>query len=196
MTGLSRDERDHLRAALAAGRAADRLRPVAERGASDGPLVPIAVGTVEVFVPVAALRALVDLLEDLSEGREATVAPGDLAVGTAEAARLLGVSRTWIAELVDRGDLPGERVGSKRRVPLAALVAQRREQLARQRERARALGDAIDAGKPAPPAVTPEAAGLFVGGEVHVTEIPPTSEPEQELQRVEQRPLPSSEIAA
>jgi excisionase family DNA binding protein len=169
---------------------------VVAHGASDGRLVPIAVGTVEVSVPVAALRALVDLLEDLSEGREATVAPADLAVGTAEAARLLGVSRTWIAELIDRGDLPGERVGSKRRVPLDALVAQRREQLTRQRERVLALGNAVDAGEAPPPSVTPEPAGLFVGAKVHFTEIPATSEPEPGLHRVEQRPSQPSDIAA
>lgn len=174
MTQLTARERDRLQATIAAGRAADQLRPLVEPSDPTA-LVTIGVGGVEAALPMAALAALVDVLEDFSEGNDITVAPADLAVGTAEAARLLGVSRTWIAELIDRGELAGERVGTKRRVPLGALVTQRRAQAARQRECVRSLADATFAegvASPAPADPATEGAGLFVRGDVRVRSVP------------------------
>jgi excisionase family DNA binding protein len=45
-----------------------------------------------------------------------TALVGDDDLTTTEAAQLLGVSREWVARLVDRGELRGHRVGRHRRV--------------------------------------------------------------------------------
>jgi len=135
----------NLRTALRAGKAADRLRAALEADATDearqrGSLTIVAAGA-QIELPVAALDVLLDALEDLSEGRTVTVAPADVAVGTIEAARLLGMSRPSVTRLFDEGELCGEVVGSKRRIQLGALVARRRERAAALRATADALAE-------------------------------------------------------
>jgi len=46
-----------------------------------------------------------------------------LAYPTAEVARLLGISRSYAHELIDRGVIPSVRVGNKRVVPTPDLLA-------------------------------------------------------------------------
>lgn len=77
---------------------------------------------------------LLDLFDDVAEGRDVTVAPAGLPVGTELASELLGVSRPWLTTLLDRGDIPTTRVGSKRRVRLGDLLAYRRADDARRRQ--------------------------------------------------------------
>jgi excisionase family DNA binding protein len=82
-------------------------------------------------LPVELARVLQDVLEDVAEGRDVTSAPANLPVGTQLAAELLGVSRPWLTRLLDRGEIPSVRVGSKRRVRLGDLLAYRRADDAR-----------------------------------------------------------------
>jgi len=77
---------------------------------------------------------LLDLLDDVGEGRDVTVAPAGLPVGTELASELLGVSRPWLTTLLDRGDIPSTRVGSKRRVRLGDLLDYRRADDAQRRQ--------------------------------------------------------------
>jgi excisionase family DNA binding protein len=77
---------------------------------------------------------LLDLLDDVSEGRDVIVAPAGLPVGTELASDLLGVSRPWLTTVLDRGDIPSTRVGSKRRVRLGDLLSYRRANDARRRQ--------------------------------------------------------------
>lgn len=120
--------------ALAIGRLADVLRPAVAGEAGEVELLfqVGGVGATEA-VPASVVRLVCDLLDDLSAGRAVTIAPYDLPVGTEAAAVLLGVSRPWVTTLVDRGDLPGERNGSKRRIRLGDLLAFRRADDARRR---------------------------------------------------------------
>lgn len=119
--------------AVAVGRLADVLRQAAV-GEDDLKLL-LEVGGVGAaqVVPARVVRLVCDLLDDLSEGRAVTVAPYDVPVGTEAAAVLLGVSRPWVTTLMDRGDLPGERIGSKRRIRLGDLIAFRRADDTRRR---------------------------------------------------------------
>jgi excisionase family DNA binding protein len=78
------------------------------------------------MLPAALVGLFRDLFDDLSEGRDVAVAPADLLVGTEKAAEVLGVSRVWVAELLDRGELPVVMAGSHRRVALGDLMAFRR----------------------------------------------------------------------
>lgn len=85
-------------------------------------------------IPAELAVALVELLEDISEGRDVTSAPAGLPLGTEIASDLLGVSRPWLTTLLDRGDIPSSRVGSKRRIRLGDLLAYRRSDDTRRRE--------------------------------------------------------------
>lgn len=87
-----------------------------------------------IVVPAALAAVLVELLEDISEGRDVTSAPAGLPVGTELASDLLGVSRPWLTTLLDRGDIPSSRVGSKRRIRLGDLLAYRRSDDIRRRD--------------------------------------------------------------
>jgi len=96
--------------------------------------VTIAVGDRSNQLPPDLVALLLDLLEDVAEGRDVTVAPAGLPVGTELASELLGVSRPWLTTLLDRGDIPSTRVGSKRRVRLGDLLAYRRADDERRRQ--------------------------------------------------------------
>lgn len=87
-----------------------------------------------ITVPAELVGAVVELLEDISEGRDVTSAPAGLPLGTEVASDLLGVSRPWLTTLLDRGDIPSSRVGSKRRIRLGDLLAYRRSDDVRRRE--------------------------------------------------------------
>ncbi len=87
-----------------------------------------------ITVPAELANSLVELLEDISEGRDVTSAPAGLPLGTEVASDLLGVSRPWLTTLLDRGDIPSSKVGSKRRVRLGDLLAYRRSDDIRRRE--------------------------------------------------------------
>jgi excisionase family DNA binding protein len=121
----------HLDASLnAAGHLADDLRAAStvEQAAT------IAVEGREFQLPPDLMALLLNLLDDVAEGRDVTIAPAGLPVGTEMASELLGVSRPWLTTLLDRGDIPSTRVGSKRRVQLGDLLAYRRADDARRRQ--------------------------------------------------------------
>lgn len=100
---------------------------------ADG-LASMSINDRAIIVPAELAAALVELLEDISEGRNVTSAPAGLPLGTEVASDLLGVSRPWLTTLLDRGDIPSSKVGSKRRIRLGDLLAYRRSDDIRRRE--------------------------------------------------------------
>ncbi len=104
-------------------RAVSRLADAALSAAST---VRVSIGETTVDLPKTVAAQIAALLDDINEGRHVTVAPYDLAIGTERAAELLGVSRPWLTALLDRGDIPMVRNGTKRRVRLGDLIAYRR----------------------------------------------------------------------
>ena len=88
--------------------------------------VRVAIGGVVAQLPAAVVAQVAALLHELSEGRSVVVAPFDLPIGTELAASVLGVSRPWLTELLDRGEIRMQRNGTKRRVLLGDLMAYRR----------------------------------------------------------------------
>lgn len=101
------------------------------RGVSGAAAVVVEDRVIE--LPAELVRQLVELLDDVAEGRDVTSAPASLPIGTELAAELLGVSRPWLTTLLDRGEIASTRVGSKRRVRLGDLLAYRRADDARRR---------------------------------------------------------------
>ncbi|MBK5221550.1 MAG: helix-turn-helix domain-containing protein [Acidimicrobiia bacterium] len=110
-----------VRTSVLAGRAADALRDISSE-TEPGRMVSVRIGEQTTAIPAAAIVILVDALDELALGRDVVVAPSGLEIGTSAAARLLGVSRPWVAALVDRGQLEGRRNGTKRRIPLGAAL--------------------------------------------------------------------------
>ncbi len=103
---------------------ADATTEAAKAGVS----ARVTINGVTAELPAAAVALLSDLLEDLSEGRNVAVVPYDLPIGTEAAADVLGVSRPWLTQMLDRGEIPMQRNGSKRRVAIGDLVSYRRSE--------------------------------------------------------------------
>jgi excisionase family DNA binding protein len=103
---------------------------VAERGATQGPMP--GAGPVEAQLPTpdatvvldgttvrlgpAATAAVLDLLGRLASGGQAAVAEQDRWLNTSQAARLAGVSNTYLRQLADRGEIPVTYRGTHRRI--------------------------------------------------------------------------------
>ncbi len=75
-------------------------------------------------LPVVALELLKDILDVMAVGKSVMVLPAeDAMLTTQEVADLLHVSRPYIVKLIEKGDIPHQKVGTHRRVALADALA-------------------------------------------------------------------------
>ena len=86
----------------------------------------VSVGDVQVVLTAELRETVLALLEKLAAGKSVDVAvlPDELTTG--QAADLLGVSRPTVVKLVDDGDLPATRVGTRRRLAATDVLAYRK----------------------------------------------------------------------
>ena len=86
----------------------------------------------KVKVPSSLGRILGASLKLMAEGQSVAVIPLDEEIDTQEAADLLGVSRSFLINLLDTGAIPSRKVGVQRRVKVGDVVEyQNREKDAR-----------------------------------------------------------------
>jgi excisionase family DNA binding protein len=99
-----------------------------------GESAEIAVGDVRHSLEPDVGRALLALLEAVARGTsiDLTVLPSELTTG--QVADLLGTSRPTVVKLIDSGELPATRVGTRRRVALTDALAYRDEVRTRRSE--------------------------------------------------------------
>jgi excisionase family DNA binding protein len=95
--------------------------------------VSVAIKGQRLKVPVVMVSALIEAAELISEGHAIDVIPADEEVSAQEAADLLKVSRPYLLNLVKKGVLPCRMVGTHHRIPMAAVIAYKREQAPRRR---------------------------------------------------------------
>jgi excisionase family DNA binding protein len=99
----------------------------------------------QVEVPEALHMVLLQVVEALRAGHAVTVAPQSSKLTTQQAADLLGVSRPTVVRLIDQGELPAERIGTRRKVLLRELLDYRERRRQRQYDAITATGVDLDA---------------------------------------------------
>jgi excisionase family DNA binding protein len=85
-------------------------------------------------LPPVATDLLMEILKQMAEGNAVSLVPIQPEVTTQQAADLLNVSRPYLVGLIEKGKLPARMVGNQRRLPLAEVLAYRRENQAQRRE--------------------------------------------------------------
>lgn len=122
----------------------DQRRQLSSVGAAldavshEGPVTVALPDGTQLRLPTVAVDALADIVRRLAAGSGVVVSSVDELITTGRAAAMLGVSRTYVARLLEEGRLPYEYRGTHRRIPVTAVI----EYLDERRQRAdRALDE-------------------------------------------------------
>ncbi|MFC0128152.1 helix-turn-helix domain-containing protein [Ralstonia solanacearum] len=79
-----------------------------------------------VRMPASALQLLQDVLDQIEKGCAVSIVPTHTELTTQEAAQMLGVSRPFFVQMVERGDIPFHKIGTHRRVRYRDVVDYKR----------------------------------------------------------------------
>ena len=100
---------------------------------------------VEMALPGELVRILLASASELARGHAVTLLASEVQLSPTEAAELLGLSRPFVARLLDAGDIPSMNLpGSSHRVVRLADVLAFQQRRQRRREGRRQIADALE----------------------------------------------------
>ncbi|WP_329196898.1 helix-turn-helix domain-containing protein [Streptomyces sp. NBC_01435] len=103
----------------------------------------------ELILPGELVRILLASAGELARGHAVTVLASEVQLSPTETAELLGLSRPFVARLLDAGDIPSTNLpGSTHRVVRLADVLAFQQQRERRREGRRQIADALEGDEP------------------------------------------------
>ena len=105
--------------ALAAGHSSRLL--AACLGHGDTARLRVIDGAQDIVVPISALRLLVNILNEMGQGRAVTLLPVNAELTTQQAADFLNVSRPHVVALMESNALKHRKVGTHRRIEFTEL---------------------------------------------------------------------------
>lgn len=87
-----------------------------------------------VRLPTSALRLLLEVLSEIGQGNAVSIIPIHAELTTQEAADVLNVSRPFLVQLLEKGDMPFHKIGTHRRVRYQDVIAYKKHIDAARRE--------------------------------------------------------------
>lgn len=74
-------------------------------------------------IPASALRLLLEVLTEIGQGNAVSIIPIHADLTTQEAADVLNVSRPFLVQLLEKGDMPFHKIGTHRRVRYQDVIS-------------------------------------------------------------------------
>jgi excisionase family DNA binding protein len=73
-------------------------------------------------IPVAAMQMLIEIMQQMAQGKPVSIIPSNAELTTQQAADFLSISRPYFVKLLEEGKMPFKKVGARRRVLFKDLI--------------------------------------------------------------------------